>query len=598
MGGNRVHSKIRCIIDDCIVCSEELYVSILGIRNLFEKKWFQAVLVITGILVALGMVGSTLTAYFFHQNEPGNSKSAAFTVGGQEISFEQLDGVLKNQPTSSDPNSKLMAYGGAIDQLANTAAQLLIAKKYNVQLTDDMLRKYQNDSLEMQLMMIPFQLQQQKLLKPGASEAEIDAAFKKATGRTRAEIKKAANDETEAALKDAAKKEQLKMAYAGQANREAFLKKVTLTDEELKKTYDNFTMNHLAITKGGLSAEEKKAQAAKAKAELESGAKFADVYKKYTGTEAPAAPTEMLRSSMEMAPHLKSLLTLKSGQVSDVIDEFGSPAIYQVIKIESKLPKDFEKNKESLSGNVKQSKANEMMQKEIDAIAGPENIKWTRPFMKYVYQTYKQMSKPDATKDDWKALVDSCEKALDEESNDTLTMAYYVAFDNYFKKCSAAEQVDLKDKRIEVLEKVLTYTENFQLRMQIADLYFEAKRGEEGGAALEAAAENSAGYDAASEASMKEIENKVAAREKSNDITKDQADAIRATIKKWREDYEQIKKDEAEAKKAEQEAAKKLEEETKKEAEELKKKEEAEKKAEADKKATPAPTQPTAPAKK
>ena len=373
--------------------------SILGIRNLFEKKWFQAVLVVTGILVALGMVGSTLTAYFFHPNDAGNPKTAAFTVGGQEISFEQLDAVLKNQPSSSDPNSRLMSYGGAIDQLANTSAQLIIAKKYNVELTDDMLRKFQSDSLEMQLMMIPFQLQQQKILKPGASEAEIDAAFKKATGRTRTEIKKASQDETEAALKDPAKKEQLKMAYAGQANREAFLKKVTFTDEELKKTYDNFTMNHLAITKGGSSAEEKKALAAKAKAELESGAKFADVYKKYTGTDAPAAPTEMLRSSMEMAPHLKPLLSLKSGQVSDVIDEFGTPAVYQIVKIDSKLPKDFEKNKESLSGNLKQSKANDMMQKELDAIIGPDSIKWSRPFMKTVYQTYKQMSKPDATKD-------------------------------------------------------------------------------------------------------------------------------------------------------------------------------------------------------
>ena len=573
--------------------------SILGIRNLFEKKWFQAVLVVTGILVALGMVGSTLTAYFFHPNDAGNPKTAAFTVGGQEISFEQLDAVLKNQPSSSDPNSRLMSYGGAIDQLANTSAQLIIAKKYNVELTDDMLRKFQSDSLEMQLMMIPFQLQQQKILKPGASEAEIDAAFKKATGRTRTEIKKASQDETEAALKDPAKKEQLKMANAGQANREAFLKKVTFTDEELKKTYDNFTMNHLAITKGGSSAEEKKALAAKAKAELESGAKFADVYKKYTGTDAPAAPTEMLRSSMEMAPHLKPLLSLKSGQVSDVIDEFGTPAVYQIVKIDSKLPKDFEKNKESLSGNLKQSKANDMMQKELDAIIGPDSIKWSRPFMKTVYQTYKQMSKPDATKDDWKKLVDECEKVLDVESNDTLTMAYFVAFDNMFKKSSAAEQVELKEKRVEVYEKVLTYTENFQLRMQLADFYFEAKRGEEGGAALETAAENSSGYDAASEASMKEIENKTAAHEKSGDITKEQADSIRATVKKWREDYEQVKKDEAEARKAEQDAAKKLEEETKKEAEELKKQEEADKKkAEADKKPAPAPTQPTAPAKK
>lgn len=573
-------------------------VDILTIRSLFEKRGCQAVLVVVAILLGIGLIAPMLMTPGVMGGQSDGGNQVLLKTAGQDVTAKDFSDLIRRQPSRAmDPLGRLQEVGMQINTLIEQAALRNMAAQTGARLSDEDIVKLVEGQLEMNTMIARMQMQGSGQLKPNATDKDFDEAFKKQTGSTPAEFQKRQVDQIRESLKDPAQRKNIEESFIQEAVVKARAGKVILTENDLKKGYDTFFLNRLAFDDAKIPMEQRKAQAEKARKELEGGKPFAQVHQAYAKKPA-APPEEMTRSMLETDPSRKALTSLQPKGVSPVMDVFGSPTVYQLIKIEQKLPPDFEKNKATLLTQRKESQAREQVTAELKAAKDGASIEWKAEPLKVLYAVFQAVGdkRPTQTRDTFYKLYEEAEAAYAKEANEYLALARYVALDEAYRLSTTDRQAEMREARAESLVGVLEYVESANLRMELVQLYVDLKQNDEAAdAMLQAANINSGDFESPNESMALQIETRTGELEKSKVFTKEQADAIRQVLVTWRKDKAQADKEKAELAKMEAEEKVRQEAEEKKMREEELKREAEEKKkaAEEAKKAPASPTPPS-----
>lgn len=553
--------------------------SILSIRSMFEKKGCQAVMIVLAVALVVGMLLPSLMPGMMG-GQANQQNPAIFSVAGTEVKLKQFDDLVRNQQAtmgpSADPAQMLRQIGGVVDQFVEMGARRQVAQKYGATATDQQLTKWAEESVDFQLEMMKMQAQMQGELKQGTQE-EFAAFFKKNSGRTLEEAKAETLKNIQAELKKPEGRKALEDQFALKSIQEAAGKRITVTEETLKASFDSFSFHRISVVDAALTPEKREEEAEKAREEIAAGKPVAEVYKRVMKAEM-TPPVELPRSQLESDEIQKVILTLKPGELSPVVQQYGNPTFFQLVKKEAKLPPDFEKNKAKLLEDLKVSKASQQVTEEVKEAKKALKIDWKQPELKVLYSVYQAVSEPiGKTKSDYEALLDETE-ALEADDSYKL-LSRYTLLNEIYNRSTTEEQAELKEKKAEAAENVLPFIESTDFRLALVDQFVELKNNDKAFEVLSEAAGRIVSFDSMTTVDAGRVELKASQLEKSSVLTKEQADEIRAVIAQWRTDKAAFEKEEEEERKqAELEEKRQLEEEKKMEAEE-KKKEEAEKAA-------------------
>lgn len=544
---------------------------------------------IIGVLLAIGLLNSG-TCNLLGQRQANTSLETmtVATVGSQVVQYKELAEALENARKSrpgTDPSTQFATAVQALDTLVTSAVIANLAKTHNVTLTDSQATELFRTENQAQVEMVRSNMIQQGIVKPDADMQAVDEAFKRMQGVTLTEASQAAQSDFEAALKDPAKKEGAIRSVMIAALREKYRKEANDSLEDLKKSYDEFTLLRLPFDDTSKSKEQREADADKALEELKGGAKFAAVLAKYN-PKASKEPVKMGRELLSAQESLKPLLDLKAGEHSGVLDQFGTPTIFYLEKIGSTLPADFEKSKDQILLSYRQAMADRRLSEEITSLKSPKNIKWGDPALEYLYEVNEaltaQGTSPSERTKTLVALVERGETVTAKTpiGESVIGLCKFAAFSIYYMSLSEDEKADKRGDWIEVLERALEDTEDTGLRLQLYDALLEDGRFEQATTALQQAMASIAGAEPAAMAMVGEVKSRLEAAGKNPKIEKQWLQGTKDELKRWETEKVQA---EAEQKQLEEEQRKFLEEDAKREAEE-KAKLEAELKAEEAKK--------------
>ncbi|MGE4217537.1 MAG: SurA N-terminal domain-containing protein [Fimbriimonadaceae bacterium] len=565
--------------------------SIVQLRQLFDKKGCQVVLVVIGILLAFGLLNTGSCGLFGSNQAPRSlEESVVATVAGQPVKYkeltEALEQVRKNRP-GADPSTQFQTAVQALDSLVTSAVVANLAKSNNITLTDSQATELFRSENQAQVDMVRSQMVSQGVIKQDADMKAVDAAFKQMQGVTLTEASQAAQTDFETKLKDPAEREKAIRSVLIAAVRDKYRKDANDSLDDLKKSYEEFVLLRLPFDDTSKSEEERQAAAEKAVAELEGGAKFADVMAKYN-PKASKEPMKLAREILSSQESLKSILDLKKGGHSQVLNQFGTPTVFLLQSVNPGLPADFDKNKDQFLQSYRQSMADRRLGDEITKLKSSKSIKWSDPALEYLYEVNEALtSQGTSPAEREKLLVGLVEKgesvtAKTPIGDSIIGLSKFAAFSMYYGTLSEEERADKRGEWIEVLNRALEDTEDTGLRLQLYDAELEEGNFEQATETLKGAIATIYGFEAMDIAMVGEVKTRLEAAGKNPKIQKEWLQGVKDELQRW--ETGRVKAD-AEQKQLEEEQRKFLEEDAKREAEEKSKLEADRKAVEAEKKA-------------
>jgi hypothetical protein len=558
-------------------------VSIIGIRKSFEKKGCQIALIVVCFAAMLGIAGvmtlqgiKSLLGFETNtsQTDP-RLNEPAFSALGTEITMgHYLDRVTlmeQNTQQANTPRQIVNNYGGAASGDIALLATRNLAAKYGATVSEDDAIRYRTQEIDQQLMIMRMQISVNPNLPQGATDEQIDAAFLEEHGGSAGDIRREAIDNFKAILDDPATRAQVLEQYLLNALATAYAARVTVTEEELKATFDQFNFNRLVISPSLDPGADTTEQAEKAREELAGGASFASVYRKYSGDEGDA-PTSfpMNRRTLEGNTNLTELLELAPGEVSQVISDFSGPTIYQLISVENEIPENFEENKETLMANLRTTKGNAQLTKEVDELSDPTLITWSSDAVQVLYEGFDALSKdPDNDKMlDLLARAEEARVGAISELDRPLACLRYELYTSLSRTLSATESIALDEEKEAILGDVLAYIESLQIRIELSDHFYFLEMNDDGFGELLSAARNVAGYDFSAPTAVTQLKQRFDMRKTAELISEEQETKFNEAIADIEAEIKLREEDEAEQAKADEEARIELDEFNRKQQEE------------------------------
>src|ERR1019366_3635079 len=217
-----------------------------------------------------------------------------------------------------------------------------------VPLGDSEIRKAANEQFELGLTQARMKFMSQGKIKPTATDKEFSDAVKAASGKTPDDLRKEQASAMDGFLKDPVQRAQEQARLAISEVPKALAAKLKPTDAELKDSYRSLSVKQVL-----LSGTDVAGQIAKVQADLKTGSSFEAMIDRYSKDKPPVGKklSEMdapITGDQLAEDTYAPLRKLKAGDVSPVIVTPNGSVIYKVTKIKNDLPKDFEKNKETL----------------------------------------------------------------------------------------------------------------------------------------------------------------------------------------------------------------------------------------------------------
>lgn len=480
-----------------------------------------------------------------------------------------MSGGLDNLP----PAMQLQFQGGALRSVVANVLAIEMAKKYGIQASDQDVEKILAQSIDGEVGNLRQSYITGGKLKTDATEAQFAELFKKEEGIELSEYKEKALQRGIDTLRLSPDlRIPLASVAAQQPLMEAIKKELKLSDDELKKSYDKLQFKRITLMKG-----DPMATANKIEAELKSGLTFEKAIDRYS--EEPADPNKKAseqilpidRISIRGFDIYKPLESLKPGEVSAPISIGQSVSLFKLISIKNELPKDFEKQKETLRESQAAQYAAGKLQSDLLEAQKAAKISWKIKAYEWLY-AYGRLAAENLGTDERAKL----ERQIMEESLKSVTegdaaqaklssLLAYVTFESVYGAASATEKIKLDDTKVKVYEAYLLDHEDPAMRLELVKVYQRQKKADEFNGQLNAASNANLGStDAAAQGRYSEINTLIREGESAKLLTTEQAADLKKIQTLWVEQKAEQDKFDAERKKIEEEERKKAEAEEKK----------------------------------
>lgn len=518
--------------------------SIVQIQELFQKKGCQVVL---GIVALFVMIGLLITGQCAGMNNAaqGPDTESIVTVDGNRLTYREYQSLVDRQQEQASqqfggfqlPQAYLLIQR---PQILTGAVRLLafqsMAKTKGVKVDEASVTAFLEMELDRQINLEKATLIKEGKLKKDADQAAFEKAFKDKFTRTPAEIKTEQVNQIKEQFKTNATeaiRSQTPLMLMNQITAG-----IKISDEELKASFDNFSVEAMAFSKPDMPEDEREKKADEAKAALAGGKAWADVAKQMAITPETSTFT---RSEIEAQENVKSLLDLKAGQVSDVLMTPNGPTIYRVTKIEPKLPSDFEANKESLRRTLAQGRAADQLKKEADALIATDKVQWNDKAMKLLYDLGIALEDPkmQASAAERKSRMQAFEAEAVKLASGTepgagmAPQVRLIAQQVYWNDLTDQEKSTLRQDRIEALEDFFTYSEDSGFRLELYDLFMAEGDKENAAQQLAAAVDSGIGYDQMGQQQISEIRGKLFEAETNKKLEPEQLEVVKKALNTW-----------------------------------------------------------------
>ena len=531
---------------------------------MMERKGCAAAMFVMGVLLTFGFVFMGGRTPFGGPGDPGTKQSQAVgTVGKQTISVTNLQDGLEQVNKQyagqshgatdflSDPMARSLIYQQVVGQVVSMAALASVADDLGIKLDDkQVIAEWRKIADDQKTQMIG-QLKMMGKLKEGATQADVDKAVNEGAGGDFTKLVDSkiaqvtldlANPATALTARAPALQNALKTALEAQ---------VKVTEEDLKASFDEFTYDAINFTGKDVNFDAARLAAGKAAAELKSGKSFEEVQKSYNVKDQQTTAS-IPRNMLDNDEKTKSLVSLKPGEVSEVVERFGQVQILRMKSMVNKLPADFEKNKATL---LKQFKDSQVQKKENDLVKAKSDreVKWSSPGLELFYR-YVQSNRDSKLNSPGAERTAALNKILAEskkltdpvvfgrQANAYLQVAVandlYISADNADKPKYARERMD-------ALLGALAFTDNAKMRYDIATLAKEVGDKDVAFKQITESAKSNGNYTKAGLDLYAQQVQLLADLQKANLVTADQVPIVQAELDKWQKDKMAWEKDQA-----------------------------------------------------
>jgi hypothetical protein len=414
------------------------------------------------------------------------ANASVVEIGDVNVTSDQISQEVAResarQPSSSF-DSMAQETSTVLSSELNNAAYQYIAKRDHLDLTDSTIIKAADGVIDEEFEMSKMQMQ----LKPGASQAEIDAAFKKRMNMTQAEAKKKSLDNVKQMLKKPDDRAKLLDSLIAPVVQSALGDSTKPSDQEVRASYDTFSIKRILVTRNSIT--DPKGVQAKAKAEqalkaIQGGMTFEAAMEKYS-SEPPQAGKKigdsvlnLPRSAIGMQPDYKVLLGQKVGFVSPVEESVEGFNIYKITAITNNAPKDFDASRDKYKKQYVQTQVQSKLQDEVKAILASKEVKWDNKGYEALYNYTKTFTMSPAERDaTLQKVVTEAKSAMNNPAEKQPALMAWFEAETSIYRAAGPTMAKLAPGRIEVLNAVLESSEDYDLRMELVDLYTQQKKG-------------------------------------------------------------------------------------------------------------------------
>jgi hypothetical protein len=547
--------------------------SVTKLREATEKKGCMVAVWIVMVLSAVGLAGSGFFGCFnADQTVPADAvlEENVLSVNGEPVMLGTVNRQVEfflglyermGQPVGT-PDLDFEVTSSSLSLVVDQQVQLQMAKQKGLTVDDETILAAISDALDNEITQIRMQAVTGGDLKENATEAEFQEWFEKNVGSSTSEYKKSRID----LMREELKKPYVRQAEAGRYAftelQEKYFNEATATDEEIKRSFDKLMVLKLTFDNVETPLAEREAQAKKALAEIKGGADFATVQTKYMKNPVNE-PAGLLRSDVEADPAKRPLASLKPGQTSEVLMEFGVPTIYKLLEVKSEAPTDIETNRDVYGQTVRREKAGKALQVDFDKARDAAKIEWESESFKAIFDVFETQT-DDSLSDEQKKQVYLDVMAQGEAPADdpagpkANVLAKYAAMKRVETMLTADERKERLQDFAMIIAATLDQYESTDLRLKLVDIYSEAGDYEQAAAELLLVAQYNTGFEEQNLTTFNTINTVLSKLQTEKKISDEAALKIRDELLKW-----------SEAKKQSEEMEKKAEEEAKKAQEEL-----------------------------
>ncbi|MCH8978087.1 MAG: hypothetical protein IH945_02450 [Armatimonadetes bacterium] len=531
--------------------------SVANLRSSFEKKGCRIALWILMVGAAFAIAGTGFMSCFAARQ--GQTRNPALdievlSVNGQAISLAAVTAETENRRLDPMRASQILAFGGitepylefqamatALDVLVRTSVVGSLARSRGVTVDDAGALAMRGQQLDDDIRRFRAQAVIDGDLLPDATEQEFQDHFLATVGRSASEFKQERLDDFRTHLDHPEEREVLLAQSSGNALSRSFYSSTSVTEDEVRRSYETLSLQVISFDDLEMSLEQRRAEAEKAMEELDGGASFDAVMRKYM--EIPVTePVEYSRRVIDGDEQLEPLNGLELGQNDRILLNFGTvPTIYRLAEVKSDLPEDFDANMDSYSDQLRAEKSGLALEQAImDGIASAE-IKWSSPGYEAIYNLSTAPRNPDLSEEEVEAYVKQVIDTTFARNEDPggpnpAVLARYVAMEQLLDRLSEDERKEMLKARVEVILEVLIVMESVSLRLTLVDLYGEQELREDQAAALLMAAERNGGIDLHNQNYFNQINEKLALMEAADQIDSGIAAEISVAQLRWSED--------------------------------------------------------------
>ncbi|MCH8979982.1 MAG: hypothetical protein IH945_12185 [Armatimonadetes bacterium] len=527
--------------------------SVAKLRSSFEKKGCRIALWVLMVGAAFAIAGTGFMGCF--ANQPGLISNPALEteilkVDGQSISLAAVNAEIAHQ--RQDLSNMRLAFGGqpepfeqyqamayALSALVATSVHGSLARSLGVTVDEGTVLAMVGQQVDQAL----FDIRQKAIadgdLPPNPTEQEFQDYYQQENGQSASEFKQQVIDSFRTQLENTAQREALLGQFSGAALSLRFYTTTVVTEDEVRRSYETLSLQVISFDDLEMSIEQRRAEAEKALAELDDGAGFESVMRKYM--EAPVTePMEYRRGDLDSDEQLKPLNDLELGQNDRVLLDFGVvPTIYRLIEVKSDLPEDFDDIKDIYTDQLRGTKSNLALQQAVKDGIASANIEWSSAGYETVYTLFTSQSNPDLSEDDYEQYLRQVAIAsLPSDDPAGLlpgALARYVAMEQLQVLLSDQEREEMIDARAVAILGVLDVTESVSLRLALVDLYGEQEDWAAQADAILMAAEMNTGQDLMNQIYHGQISQKLTAMEAEERIDDTKAAEVHGVLLDWSE---------------------------------------------------------------
>lgn len=536
--------------------------SITKTRKFIERSGCGLIVsIVVGVIMLLGIVlyGQSGAPRMDEQSGP-----AVFQVGDLEVPAQAVELLAEAAAASQGarlealpPLQRAQVYAAVLQELTLKAKLYQIAKRSGVKMDDEAIRKGIDGEINAMVANLHGALLSMKQIpeKTTVEELAKQPAVQRQMDEVRAIYERMMQNEALRAV--------LAARYADQGLRDTERSKVAADDASVKTMFDTYVLNGILVSLSSSKPDEAKELGRKIAEEVKAQG-FAAVAKKYREQKATGVDVfegrRMPRTFLAMLEEYRPVLDLKKGETTGFVESPTGGAVFQVADIVNEPPADFDKRKDQYKAQYIDQQAALSLQRQIAEVEKATPVVWKDPGFKALYD----WSQVPRTREALLKVAEEAKAAAENENTVGLPqaiLARYAAVEDAWSLAFEKDRPSLKEARAEAIAALLGIAEDANLRLELARLYLDLKKGDQAYEQLLSAAEVNTGFDPQNEATHKEIRETLGKLVNAKLVTDAQRQAVEQELARWEKEKAENDQILAEQKRLEEEMARKDREE-------------------------------------